>query len=143
MNPPLITVSHNGEEKAVPLAVLPSLELSDMEVENALASLLKALRKSFNLHSDDTFYLYETETNRAMNQESFRDPNYCRTFPGHWYMVLDRLTGVSTDSPFIKHNKVSRKDRQDSVEYFSVLPMGLMDQVVREVSAELGHGPGS
>lgn len=105
MNPPHIKVSYNGEEKTVPLVVQPSIELSDSEVENALSSLQKILRKSFTLLPDDIFYLFEAEKNRTMTQESFREPNYCRTFPGHWYLVLS--SNNSSGSPYVRpHFKV-------------------------------------
>jgi len=99
MNPPHITVSYNGEEKTVPLAVQPSIELSDREVENALASLQKLLRSSFRLLPEETFHLYEAEENRTMTQESFREPGYCRLFPSHWYLKHGKVRSDENGGP--------------------------------------------
>ena len=92
MNPPFITVSYNGGEKKVPLAVRPSLELSDSQVSSAQGELHKVLRKIFNVEQGVQFYLHEVETKRVMSKESFREPTYCQTFPTHWYMVMDKFT---------------------------------------------------
>lgn len=89
MNAPHITVSYNGGEKKVSLAVQPGLELSDSEVDNAQTDLHRILRKLFNVDQGQTFHLYEVVTGRVMSKESFREPTYCHTFPNHWYMVLD------------------------------------------------------
>ncbi len=89
MSLPHIKVSYNGEEKKVSLGVVPSLELTDSEVDSAQGRLHRLLRKVFNVHLDTGFYLYEVETRRAMSKESFREPSYCESFPSHWYMVIE------------------------------------------------------
>ena len=81
----LITVSYSGVEKRVPLAVEPSIELSDDQVNNAELDLHSRLRELFQVPSGDQFYLHEAETARVMSKESFRE--YTVTFPSHWYLV--------------------------------------------------------
>lgn len=89
MNPPYITVSYKSSEKKVPLALRPSLELSDFQVDSAHGDLHRLLRELFSIEEGTNFYLYEVESGRAMSKESFREPSYCQSFPSHWFMVMD------------------------------------------------------
>ncbi len=83
-----ITVSYCGEEKRIPLSVIPSLELSDDQVHRAELELHEQLRTVFQVPSDVLFYLHEAESSRVMSRESLRE--YSSSFPSHWYLVNSR-----------------------------------------------------
>ena len=87
-----ITVSYTGREKRIPLAVKPSLELSDVDVDQAELGLCNIVRHVFNIPVEAAFSLHEAETSRILTKESFRDPSYLTSFPPHWYLTVEKTT---------------------------------------------------
>jgi hypothetical protein len=88
-----ITVSYAGKEKRIPLVVRPSLELSDVDVDQAELELCHIVRHVFNIPVESDFSLHEAETSRILTKESFRDPSYLSTFPPHWYLTVEKTAG--------------------------------------------------
>ena len=85
-----ITVSYSGKEKRVPLAVRPSLELSDFDVDQAELELCGIVCHLFNIPVEAAFSLHEAESSRILTKESFRDPSYIQRFPTHWYLTVEK-----------------------------------------------------
>lgn len=89
-----ITVSYAGAQKVVSLAVKPSLELSDTQVDYAESELQKEILRAFRVVGEAGFYLHEAESGRIMSKESFREPAYCEHFPRYWYLEVAEQPGA-------------------------------------------------
>ena len=85
-----ITVSYSGREKRIPLSVRPSLELSDVQVDQAELELSGIVSLAFGVPTEVEFCLHEAESGRILTKESFRDPSFISSFPRHWYLTVEK-----------------------------------------------------
>ena len=97
-----ITVSYNGREKQIPLVVQPSLELSDLQVDQAEFELCGIVRHVFSVPAEAEFCLHETESGRILTKESFRDPSYLTSFPRHWYLTVEKPALETTEEERVR-----------------------------------------
>lgn len=88
-----ILVSYSGREIRIPLVVIPSLELTDLDVDRAELELCQMVRHVFNIPVESGFSLHEAETNCVLTKESYRDPRYIQSFPLHWYLTVEKTAG--------------------------------------------------
>ncbi len=86
---PEIIVSYGagGESTCVDIGIVPSLELSDEQVEEATTKLFSFLRSAFHLPFESRLTLHATESGRTLSNETFRDPSFVSNFPRYWYMT--------------------------------------------------------
>lgn len=81
-----VTVSYDNKDETFYVGTRPSLELSDLQVDQAYDHLWQDVRRFFHLPMDSRATLYEAETNRILSKETFRDPTCIKKFPKYWFV---------------------------------------------------------